>query len=280
MTFVPYILLAFSILLNWVNKSLVPFFVVAATVIALATGRLNIIGVSGLIIMGGAFWLWKIKFENKWSRLLSMLLFYCSSYLLFSHIYPGFNNFKYFDQYQFSVKSAPFNMFLNYDKPFIGVIVLYFLGINKDFINSVFFKVVIGLTTASIVVLLGPAIATSYIKWEPKVDFRILVWMLNNLIFVCVAEEVLFRRLIQKDLGEWLKNKTRHYGAISLICASLLFGLSHYKGGVLYIVLSTLAGLFYGYAYLKTDKIESSILVHFLLNTFHIIFFTYPFLKL
>jgi membrane protease YdiL (CAAX protease family) len=45
---------------------------------------------------------------------------------------------------------------------------------------------------------------------------------------------------------------------------------------LLYVVLSTVAGLFYGYAFWKTDRIQSSILVHFSVNLVHFLFFSYP----
>ncbi|MCI5120133.1 MAG: CPBP family intramembrane metalloprotease [Candidatus Electrothrix sp. AUS4] len=50
----------------------------------------------------------------------------------------------------------------------------------------------------------------------------------------------------------------------------------HYAGGVTYIVLATVAGLGYGWTYLRTEQLEASILTHFLLNCIHFVFFTYP----
>ena len=35
-------------------------------------------------------------------------------------------------------------------------------------------------------------------------------------------------------------------------------------------------GLGYGWVYLRTERIEASILTHFLLNCIHFVFFTYP----
>ncbi len=40
--------------------------------------------------------------------------------------------------------------------------------------------------------------------------------------------------------------------------------------------LATIAGLFYGYAYWKTNRLEASILVHFGLNLIHFVAFSYP----
>lgn len=66
---------------------------------------------------------------------------------------------------------------------------------------------------------------------------------------------------------------------LSLLLTALLFGLFHYKSGVLMIIFAFLAGIGYGYAFQKSEKIESAILVHFGVNITHFIFFTYPFYK-
>ncbi|WP_231289965.1 CPBP family intramembrane glutamic endopeptidase [Rickettsia australis] len=47
----------------------------------------------------------------------------------------------------------------------------------------------------------------------------------------------------------------------------------------IYIALSSICGFFYGYAYYKTGKILCSMIVHFGLNLYHLLLFTYPALK-
>ena len=61
-----------------------------------------------------------------------------------------------------------------------------------------------------------------------------------------------------------------------LLIAAVLFGVAHYAGGVSAVVLATIAGIGYGWIYWRTSRIEASILAHVLLNTTHILFFTYP----
>jgi len=41
-------------------------------------------------------------------------------------------------------------------------------------------------------------------------------------------------------------------------------------------VLATIAGIGYGGIYWRTNRIEASIFAHFLVNTTHILCFTYP----
>ncbi len=121
------------------------------------------------------------------------------------------------------------------------------------------------------------ATALGYSQFEPKLPYFTPVWILVNLFFTCMAEEALFRRLIQQKIHDSLSGK--YAGAISIFIAAALFGLAHFKGGAIYISLATLAGLFYGYIYYKSKRIVSAILLHFSFNLIHLLLFTYPTLK-
>lgn len=86
-----------------------------------------------------------------------------------------------------------------------------------------------------------------------------------------MAEEAIFRGLIQRELEQF-----RLGSVIALVVASLLFGLAHWAGGPKYVLLSTVAGFGYALAMRRSGRIEGSILTHFLLNSLHYSFFTYP----
>jgi membrane protease YdiL (CAAX protease family) len=73
--------------------------------------------------------------------------------------------------------------------------------------------------------------------------------------------------------------RVSHGKIIALVIASVLFGITHFLGGIMYVILCTIAGLFYGSAYLITGLIESSVITHFLVNVVHFIFFSYPALQ-
>ena len=47
---------------------------------------------------------------------------------------------------------------------------------------------------------------------------------------------------------------------------SCFFGIVHIGGGLSYVFLASLAGLFYGYSYAQSKRIEVSIFVHFFLR--------------
>jgi len=100
-------------------------------------------------------------------------------------------------------------------------------------------------------------------------------WVLKNLFFTVLAEEILFRGLIQREIAKRVQNKYR--AEIAVIVASVLFGLAHFAGGPEYVILASVAGVLYGYTYKITGRIEAPIITHLLLNSAHFIFFAYPY---
>jgi membrane protease YdiL (CAAX protease family) len=116
------------------------------------------------------------------------------------------------------------------------------------------------------------------VSFDPKFPRESWLWMGVNLGFTCVAEEALFRGFIQAQLQRLWRNRPR--GAwLALSVAAVLFGLAHAGGGPAYVALATVAGVGYGWVYLRTGCIEASILTHFALNATHFFFFTYPALQ-
>jgi membrane protease YdiL (CAAX protease family) len=84
-----------------------------------------------------------------------------------------------------------------------------------------------------------------------------------------MAEECFFRGYIQQALasrGKWF----------AVLAGAILFGLQHWQGGPLYIGFATIAGIAYGLVYWRSRKIAFPILIHFLFNLIHFLFFTYP----
>jgi membrane protease YdiL (CAAX protease family) len=116
-----------------------------------------------------------------------------------------------------------------------------------------------------------------YVKFDMKFPPQTYVFALNNLILVCIAEEAFFRGYIQKYLTSFC-TRYQFSKLLALAIASILFGFRHLAGGPAFIGLSAIAGLFYGAAYMKTGRIEASIITHFGLNLIHFLFFSYPFL--
>ena len=95
---------------------------------------------------------------------------------------------------------------------------------------------------------------------------------LGILFFTAWPEELLFRGLLQNLLARTLRSPMT-----GLIAASVVFGFAHINNGPFpnwrYVLLATIAGIFYGRAWMKTGSIFASCLVHALVDiTWHTLF--------
>ncbi|MEZ4742929.1 MAG: CPBP family intramembrane glutamic endopeptidase [Bdellovibrionota bacterium] len=195
---------------------------------------------------------------------------------LFAHSLPWVENLKVINAVRFSDNTLPFTMYLNFDKPFVAVIIFAIMGYGTANFHIVNVLKWSSITMIScIVTLIGLAFSIGYINYDPKLPSETIIWTLNNLFLVCTAEEAFFRRYLQNGISILLQKFNRS-SQISILLTSILFGLAHIKGGLEYILISTVAGIFYGYAYNKTQRVEAAIIVHFGLNATHFFLFSYP----
>ena len=89
---------------------------------------------------------------------------------------------------------------------------------------------------------------------------------LGIFIFIAVPEELLFRGIIQNILEKEVGHRS-----LALGVAALIFGAAHLNNGSSpdwrYFLLATLAGWFYGRAYVKTRNLMAPALLHTLVDT-------------
>ena len=125
--------------------------------------------------------------------------------------------------------------------------------------------------TAVVVFLLYAAVAlpvgfgTHFITWNPRAASpALLLQPLIIYLVTAVPEEFLFRGLIQNLLSRWLSVP------LGLAIASVIFGLSHLPDPR-YAVLATIAGVAYGYVYVRTGKVTASAITHALVDAVWVI---------
>ncbi|MEX3071186.1 lysostaphin resistance A-like protein [Vibrio alginolyticus] len=227
--------------------------------------------ITSLVVLGAAYQLPAITQKQQGKALYlfgwGVVLIWCA--VLFLHLMPGFNNLKVLDKVVSGSQSLPFSMYLNLDKPLAFFALLFanpkLLGEAKqvDF-KRVLFIVVPLLALLPIASFLGALnVELSLPSWW-------WLFAINNLMITCAAEEALFRGVIQQSLSR------RFNWKIGLAVASILFGFAHIAGGGLLVVFATLAGLGYGLVFHVTGRLWCAVLVHFLFNFVHLLFFTYP----
>jgi membrane protease YdiL (CAAX protease family) len=105
-------------------------------------------------------------------------------------------------------------------------------------------------------------------------------------LLTALPEEVLFRGVLQNLFERTMPKRP----TAALVLAAVIFGLSHldnpnppflpltlwgrrYAVPWLYVMLATIAGIFYGLAYRRTGKVTASALVHCLVDTWWALFF-------
>lgn len=271
-----YTLLLISILLGFLNpnRTVVLIGLGIALSAGLYEGILDVLGASIMILFAGLTHLYFNKKLNKPHYRIPLFLSVLGLMgALTLHLLPGFHNARVIDGLRLSDQSTPFTMYLNFDKTSVALI---FFALSPLFILEKPMSIrTLGTTLlilcACVLTVFIPSYAFGYVAFDPKLPSVLGLWAVNNLFFVCVAEEIMFRGLIQRTLSSFLKSPY-----LSILLSSLLFGLAHFKGGMGLVGLGTLAGLFYGYAYHRTQSLLPAVLVHFGLNLVHFIFFSYP----
>jgi membrane protease YdiL (CAAX protease family) len=137
-----------------------------------------------------------------------------------------------------------------------------------------------------LIILLALGTFSNFLVFDPKFpNFEItFLWLIKMLFLTIFPEEFFFRFFIQNNIILLLKKSKycqkyffKNYQIVGVIIASIFFGLAHFKGGLSFVLLATICGFFYGFIFVRTRYIEASILLHFLINLTHFLFFSYPF---
>lgn len=253
-------------------------FLFLALLLAMYAGRVNWIGLGLIIAFGLIFYTALHARKSLWRNVFLVATLILSFTMILVKI-PGINNLRIAAN-MLSFDAIPYSMIFSFDKSFIGLFFIWFSAVSIA--NGGKFKpclktgLWIGLL--AVLVLIPLSYILGYVTLDIKVTNIFYLWFINNLFFVCIAEEAIFRGLIQKNLTRILQN-IRNGKWIALAIAATLFGLVHYAGGLKYMLLAGIAGLFYGVAFMKTQKIETSIITHLMVNTVHFLAFTYPALR-
>ena len=274
-----YLLLLIAILSLWIKQDIKVWGVIAtfSMVCGVISDRIAVTGIVSIVILGLLYYTVNRIDLKLPVRTAACVLVIILSVLLATHLIPGFNNWKIIDNISLSEISQPYSMYLNMDKTFVGLIILG-LGfpLVKNLKEWVFvLRSTLPIFLMGLVVLASIIPIFSYARWDLKFPNFVFVWTLKNLFFTCVSEEAFFRGFLQRNLSKKLR-RYKYGNILSLISVSFLFGFAHLAGGFKYMVLAAMAGIVYGYAYQKTQRIEASILCHFGVNIFHFIFLTYP----
>lgn len=282
----PYFTLGLFIVGLFLTRSriiLAPLFA-AQLVFAFIQGIINPLGLFAIVAFWGLCTLhWRHLSTKEWYNLIRIFALSLVAIAFASHMVPGFHNLRLFTGILISPSAAPFTMYLNFDKTIAAVVLVMASGLFVRQANPFGIKTLrntVLISALCIAVLIPLAILSGYVQFDPKFPEVFWFWAFNNLYFVCFAEEVIFRGMIQSHLMT-LAHRWKISPFIPIVISAILFAVAlpgHRQGGLDFMAFTVVAGLFYGYAYHRTRRLESAILVHFIVNVTHFLFFTYPML--
>ncbi|MFG1498112.1 CPBP family intramembrane glutamic endopeptidase [Saccharospirillum sp. HFRX-1] len=208
-----------------------------------------------------------------WLNLVRGALWLVISALLFAHAVPGYQGLVVVADSALKANSIASSLYFNHDKVLVAWSLLAFMPLFRSSLEARPLPnktLTIAALTGGIALPLLLAWSSGLISWQPAIPTALWIFAVANLLNTCLAEELLFRGVVQG----WLQRRLGPWPA--LVLAAVLFGIAHLAGGWTYVAVVTLAGLVYGLAYLWTGRLLWAVLVHWLLNLAHLLLFTYP----
>lgn len=214
---------------------------------------------------------------QRWRAFAVNTLVVITAVLAAAHIAPGFSSFTILENTRLSNETGWSSLRFSADKPSIG---LFLLLANRDCLCRSFAEFARVLRKSVFAIILGCvsvyfiSMQIGFIELDITFSWLILIWFIRNLMFTVIAEEALFRGFLQPRIETALDTRTSPYQAMFI--TAILFGSVHLYGGWQYGLVATIAGVLYGYVFMKTGRLELAIGAHIALNTGHLLFFSYP----
>jgi uncharacterized protein len=194
------------------------------------------------------------------------------------HRLPGFHNLLLQPPTRLTANSAPYQLWLEFDKTIAGLLVLAICCRRLIQTPGQFWEALRRAAVpcaVTIVAVVSMSVASGFVRWDPKWSGQFWIWATLNLLSTCMSEEAFFRGFIQAQIASQLAS-WRRGPSVAIGCSAALFGIAHIAGGWHYALLASLAGAGYAIVFHRSTRIEMSMLTHFGLNSVHFLLFTYP----
>ncbi|QSH42181.1 CPBP family intramembrane metalloprotease [Lentisphaerota bacterium ZTH] len=276
-----YIMLLAAGIFLWTKRDIVTIIFFAVSVAAaFSAGIITLTGITAVVLLGGLCFAGFKKIDRENNFFLHLLvkgLIAGLGFMMIFHLYPGFHNLQLLNKVQISEDAVPYSLFLNYDSMCVAIIIMFFnenlrLKADRGTLMAVRAGLLFGLL--GVIVMGGTGLAMHFFKFDFKISSLTLLFLFCNLLFTCFFEETFWRGYVQNTIADYVK-----IDFVAVLITALVFGVIHIPfGGINFAVLAALAGLIYGYAYLRYRRLESCIVCHYTVNVTHFIFATYPIL--
>jgi hypothetical protein len=284
LTTLPFLLLLAAVLGLWLHRLVW----ITALVLAVAAGYYTgaLVGLAALWIAIAALLAWSYArararattLGGQILRWMLALVFFIFAIALFLPALPGFVRVVLVAPQALSPGAEPYGISVGFPKVVTGILILGLINpaVARSWkeLGAVLARAlpVLLFTTVCVSVF---AVAAGYTAFAPHWTELFLLWAPINLFFTCLAEEALFRGFVQQELAKG-RAQSAWLPGLALVIAAVLFGLAHFKGGATYVAAGIIAGLGYGWAWQRTQRIEAAMAVHFGVNAAHFLLFVYP----
>lgn len=281
--FITYGLLLFSVASIWALKvRKITYTTSALTVLCAYIG--GSINSEALLVIITYFMACLLFFRapiSNWAKAVLWLIIFCLSTFMMQGMFFGFKDWKILVDETTSATAAPYTLSLDMAAAFTGLGLLLF-GFKNIRTKKTFFESLAKSAPTMVVclmVLMISALTVGIVEFEPKVPNFLLTWMLINLFVFSVSQEMVFRYFLLGSLLNIMEG-FKFSGIIAMVVSSAIY-LTYLMPLTLgYAISAFIASMFFSYVFVKTRKVEMSIILHFMVNLMHILLFTYPMLKI
>jgi membrane protease YdiL (CAAX protease family) len=281
--YVPFILLFAAVLGLWIHRTVWIGALIAAIVAGYFTGALHGLAALWIAILAAL----AIAYQRArasaspnqpvWQTLAGLAFFFYALAMGLA-LLPGFNRIELVAPVILSTGAAPYSIGVGFPKVTTGILILGLINpllvsswreLGRVLARSVPIYALTATVGMAVVILMG------YSSFAPKWTSLFLLFAPVNLFFTCLSEEAFFRGFVQRELSRTGSNR-KLAAAAALVIAAILFGAAHFGGGTNYMIAAAIAGLGYGWAFMRDTRIEAAMFVHFAVNATHFLLFVYP----
>ena len=283
-TYLPFILLLTAVLGLWVHRTVWITALAAAVIAGIFTGALHwlaAVWIALLAALAMAYVHVRALPATPRKAILQTavgLAFFIYALAMGLALLPGFHRVVLTQPVVLSAGAAPHGISVGFPKVVTGIIILGLINpllvhswreLSRVLARALPVFLITAAVGMAVVVLMG------YSSFAPKWTALFLLFAPINLFFTCLSEEAFFRGFVQHEIARIGANRALAAG-IGLTIGAILFGLAHFGGGIHYVIAAAIAGLGYGWAFMRTQRIEAAMAVHFGVNAVHFLLFTYP----
>lgn len=221
------------------------------------------------LLIGAGFIVLVLFAQPYLPRALWCILVVLTSLAFAAHLLPGFSPWPLWPARQISSDAAPYTLRLSWDKLLVGLTLLaWWLGqTHKPYPRPLLAATVVLATLITVPTL---ALMLNLVDWQPKWPDGLWLWLAVNLGVAVLAEELVFRGLLQTRLIAWLGVWP------GILLTTLLFGAAHIPFSPLFALVAGVAGLGYGLLFHYSGRLSLAIALHLAVNVLHLLLLSYP----